>query len=186
SLTSLRYSGSLRIAILKLLHAVYQVRIDRHNRLGVGDLKQSLHWIAWAGNAEVPSLLTNLSKDMHDDPETRAVHELDVGEVKHKFARALLNQRIEQRLGFAEARPQREAARAGDPGDIRFELEDFGFQHHGCVVPLGEVWVSKVSRLSSREAAEFVLVVGVRPRGRNGKGARPRSGHTPRLARGAR
>jgi hypothetical protein len=83
-------------------------------------------------------VLTNLSKDMHDDAEAGAVHELDVGEVKHQFARALLNQRIEQRFGFAEARPQREAARAGDPGDIRFELEDLGFQHHGCVVPLAK------------------------------------------------
>jgi hypothetical protein len=79
-------------------------------------------------------------------PKAGAVHELDVGEVKHQFARALLNQRIEQRFGFAEARSQREAARAGDPGDIGFELEDLGFQHHGCVVPLAKFGIFKVSR----------------------------------------
>ncbi len=79
-------------SFLELFHTGDQVGINRQNRLGVGDVEEALHLIVGAGHPEVSSALSNLTEDMHDDPEAGAVHELHVGEVKHKLARALLNQ----------------------------------------------------------------------------------------------
>ena len=116
---------------LQRLDAGHQIRIDRQNRGGVRDVQQASHLRVGAGDTELPTVQSHLAEDAHQNAQPGAVHKVDMGQVQHQLAHAIIDQRLNHRFGLAQPGAQSEPAGAGNAGDVRLEMENFRSQNHG-------------------------------------------------------